>query len=797
MQSYLADRALLGYTATHDDFFTEKRVVPGVNVLPHQQLWTDSASIPKIIHDTLVHRVGNILEVDVTNDGFTFGIDGYPSGTGVVVKRARKPLACMGRITREKGYMAYTWNASLGKAIPPGTAHGIGVALERVRPQDSRLECIGDASFELDPRMNAILVKKSIEGPLFISFYAYTGRYGLIEQELPTDPGLLHEQHGTSYGLHDGPTVGLHRGDVIGNLRGYVESLDNHRTIKATVLGELHGHVDGTFQGEVTGTFTGSAHIDGGEIAHIEAFAVGTSTKTDASFVVRAPGKHILLENEHDQQGTLELRDGKLVFDVPLSAAAANIGSLQSLDFVCTQLRALLGIRNSYAGIREAGVLTGVSDAEVERGLYFGQNRLAPVEGAFRIVREVNVDGDQDLVVQTPVDGVWTTIRPVGALGATTVGEVTKVAPPRPGVARANGARPVMVAGEALGDIVIPVTGNLVLAQVGGKTTSAAWNLANLVPFADTNNDFATLFVDIEIAPAPKRSIWRGELPLRRGALLEYGSAPHGNLEILATLSATATLEDSFTLHLPDAPRHFRQAIKFADNTQFIPEDNFFELINNTYMTRAGRGAIDVIVKPITKPLAAPAIIPSTYLVRPLTPMGVSIINAIIGSNLIVYLDGVQLVSRNLEATRIDQSLGSLFTNFRPNPRRVRVIVTHPTAISGYLEFDVYAGLPAVAYTNGLQTWTGLVAYSWSQVPNATNIVASFTESSAGNSQVIKVPLECIAAGGNVQIDHQFRDGTFQDDTLAYTYTQDATHKIITYPNRRGATQVRLRSVVS
>jgi len=670
----------------------------------------------------------------------------------------------------------------------------VGIVVERVR-EDERLEVLGDVFYEVDPRMASVLVHKSIDGPLFASFYAYVGRRGLPENELPTDPGLQREQHGVSYGHHDGPTVGLHQGDVVGNLKGFVESLDNHRTLRATVIGELHGHADGTFQGEATGTFTGAAYIDGGELAHIEALAVGTSTNTNSAFVVRAPGKHIRLESDDDQQGTLELRDGELFFDVPLAAVSANIGTLRSLELVCTQLRALLGIRNSYAGIREAGVLTGVSDAEVERGLYFGQHRLAAVDGAFRIVREVNSEGEPELVVQTPVDGTWTTVRPVGALGATSVGAVTALAP-RPGVERIAGKRPVLVVGEALGELVVPTEGNLVQVQVNGLVANTFPTAANLVPFPDATWDVGTVFVDVETRGAPNRCVWRGELQLRRGELMEYGSAPHGNLDVLATSSATAYPESSFELALPDAPRHFRHALRLVDSSQFAPADNFFNLVGDTYIARAGRGPISLTVKAIVEPAPAPAIVPSTRLVRPLAPMGVDVIDVLIGSRMRVYLDGVLLIERTLETTRSNHSLGSLFTSFRQNPRRVRVEVTHPAGIPGSLEFDVHAGLPAMALTNGAQTWTGLVPYSWSQLPNARDVVASFTEASAGNAHVLKVPLDVLSPGGTIEIDMQFRDGTFGVDTASYAFVEDGTYLVATYPNRRGAAQVRIRSLV-
>jgi hypothetical protein len=220
-------------------------------------------------------------------------------------------------------------------------------------------------------------------------------------------------------------------------------------------------------------------------------------------------------------------------------------------------------------------------------------------------------------------------------------------------------------------------------------------------------------------------------------------------------------------------------------------------MVEGTYISKAGRGALDVLFASTTTLLPAPSIVPSTFLLGPLAPMGVEVIDAVVGSQLTIRLDNTLLVSRTMDTTRVTQSLGAIFTGFRTQPRRLSVLVIHPTALPGYIEFFVYTGLPAIALTNGLQTWTGILPYSWAQQPHARDIIATFTESTAGNLQVIKVPRACIAPGGNVELDHQFVDGTFGKDTASYAQTFEDDYIIFTYPNRRGHAQVRLRSVVA
>lgn len=817
MEAFLVERSTLGYTATCDERALERRVAPGGQVLPHLQLWTDSAEIPSVLHDALVKRAGRLIEVDTTNDGYRFGLDGHPSNAGVVVKRARKALRLAGAVA-SRGFNAYDWDRTLGPAIPPGASRGIGVAIERLRPSDSRLEVLGDSLFELDPRSTGVLVDASVSGPLFVSFYAYIGRIGLDPTEqrqlAPEADALV---GAVVHGQHEGSTHGVHVGDVVGNLRGYVESLDNHRTLNATVIGELHGHVDGTFQGEVTGTFTGSALIDGGELSHIESLAVGTTAHTVSPVVIRAVDQHVRLETPFGAYAaTIGLRDGgELVIDAPLlSARAANIGALQSADVECAHLHALLGIRNSYAGVREVGVLLGVSDAEVERGLYFGKNRLAPVDGAFRIVRDRDADGALELVVQTAIGGVWRTIRPVGALGATTVDvpttttSVARIA--RPGLVRAHGRRAVLAPGEPLGAVELPVDGVFERLEVSygpvvARVASTREGAAAIVPFDGANEGvaFATVYAYVELAPAPRRRVWRGELPIRRGRALEYGVVPLGDLAraTVVARAATAFPEAPFALAFAGAPRHFRQVVRIED-PRFAPRDALFERRTEelgvggaTYVARAGRGPLAVEIGASTAPAPAAAIVPSASFLKPQAPMGVDIIDAPTGAELTVYMDGVLYLSRVLTTTRSTHSLGAPFNQFRRNARRLRVHVEAANAIPAVLEFDVRVGAEAVALTDGQPTWTASLAFNWSQVPNAADTLATFTATSSALGQVVQIPLS--AFDGNVEIDHAHADGSFTDETAAYAFAREGAYLRAAFRMRRGPTTVRVRSIVA
>lgn len=814
MEAFLVERSTLGYSATCDERELERRVAPGGQVLPHLQLWTDSAEIPTVLHDALVKRAGRLIEVDTTNDGFRFGVDGHPSNTGVVIKRARKALRPVGSpIGGVRGFRAYDWDRSLGPAIHPGAGHGIGVAIERMRPSDSRLEVLGDSLFQLDPRSNAVLVDSSVSAPLFISYYAYIGRIGFE----PVDQRQFAPESDVTTGAlvtgqHEGSTRGIHVGDVVGNLKGYVESLDNHRTLNATVIGELHGHVDGTFQGEVTGTFTGSALIDGGEISHLESLAVGTTAHTVSPVVIRASDHHVRLETAAGTRAaTIGLREnGDVVIDAVLSAHSANIGALQSVNVECAQLRALLGIRNSYAGVREVGVLMGVSDAEVERGLYFGQNRLAPVDGAFRIVRDRDADGALELVVQMATEGEWRTIRPVGALGATVVGVQSSQARVRPGFMRSNNRRPVLAPGEALGAVDVPVVGVFSHLEIsyGPRATLVAYSLddaALLVPFDTGFPDmYATVYAYVEIEPAPRRRVWRGELPIRRGQLLTYGVAPLGNLDLATTMVAAATAypEPPFTIPLAAAPRHFRQIVRLSD-TRFAPRDELLLVTAVTnagqsgavYVARASRGAASVEIGALASPAPAAAIVPSTYFLRPRAAMGVDIIDAVPGAELTVYLDGELYFTRVLTTSRSTHSLGAPFNQFRRNARRLRVHVEAAYTIPAVLEFDVRVGAEAVAYTDGQPTWTSSLAFNWSQVPNAVDAIATFTATATAFGQVLQIPLS--AFDGNVEIDHMFADGSYTDETTGYAFDRDDsdTYLRATFRMRRGPASVRVRSV--
>jgi hypothetical protein len=810
MDAFLVERSALGYEATCDERELERRVVPGGQVLPHLQLWTDSAEIPAVLHDALVKRVGRLIEVDTTNDGFRFGIDGHPSNTGVVVKRARKALRpAGGTLGDHGGFNAYDWDRSLGPAIHPGAGRGIGVAIERMRSSDARLEVIGDSLFRLDPRSNAVLVDSSITGPLFISYYAYIGRLGLDPSEpRPTAPDSDVLMGAVVSGQHMGSTHGIHVGDVVGNLKGYVESLDNHRTLNATVIGELHGHVDGTFQGESTGTFTGSALIDGGEISHLESLAVGTTAHTVSPVVIRASEHHVRLESATGvRAATIGLQEnGEVVIDAPLvSVRTANIGALQSINLECAQLRALLGIRNSYAGVREVGVLMGVSDAEIERGLYFGQNRLAPVDGAFRIVRDRDADGAVELVVQMATEGEWRTVRPVGALGATVVGTPKSVVRERPGFARSNGRRPVLAPGEPLGDVDLPVDGVFSHIEVsyGPQATLVATSLAHaalIVPFATNVVEFATVYAYVFVSPAPRLRVWRGELPIRCGRRIAYGVAPLGTLELSTTpqTAAVAFPEKPFTIVLGDARRHFRQVIRIEDQ-RYAPRDPVFTRQSDgaTYIARTCRGQlpVEIAAQTTTAPAPAAAIVPSTYFLRPRAAMGVDIIDALPGAEMTVYFDGELYFSRVLTTSRSTHSLGAPFNQFRRNARRLRVHVLAPNTIPSVLEFDVRVGTEAVALTDGQPTWTASLAFNWSQVPNATDTLVTFTETTRARGQVVQIPLH--AFDGNVELDQLFTDGTYGDETAAYAFERDTTHVRIIFRMRRGPATVRLRSVVA
>ena len=61
-----------------------------------------------------------------------------------------------------RGFNAYDWDRTLGPAIPPGASRGVGIAIERLRPSDARLEVLGDSLFELDPRSTGVLVDASV-----------------------------------------------------------------------------------------------------------------------------------------------------------------------------------------------------------------------------------------------------------------------------------------------------------------------------------------------------------------------------------------------------------------------------------------------------------------------------------------------------------------------------------------------------------------------------------------------------------------------------------------------------------
>lgn len=792
---------MLGRAATDAYVEVDKPVFPGAGAVLPRRLWADADLVPARVHSALARRDAVITEADASDDGVLFGIDGHPSTAGVVAKRARKGLSFLGDVSADVA--AYSWDTGLGPAIPAGGVSGAdagsyGIAVEHVRASDSRLELVPDTAIKLDPRLGSVLVDKRFAPPLFVTFFAYVGRSGVHAPELPPeDAGVSHgDAHGPSYGVHQGVTEGLHKGDVIGNLKGYVSSLENHRVIKGTVIGELHGHVDGSMQGEMTGTFTGPAFVDGGEIARIESLAVGRTTHSSARFVVQAAEKQILMQDLSGQEGFLELRDGEMFFSSPLSAVAANIGPLRCTELECTYLKPLLGIKNHFAGIREVGAMSGVSDAEVERGLYFGDHRFNGQEGEFRIVRETNSDGVVELVVQTVVDGVWATIRPVGALTATSIGVVSPIEA-RPAVERYP--RPVLAVGELLGNVTIPVSGTFVRGEVGGVIVTNEGDLANTLIFQDDANvDARVLFVDIETAPAPARRVWRGELVLKRGTLMEYGSAPLGNLDALAITSAVAERERAFELSFEDAPRHFRHAIRFS-NDAYAPDDGIFAYDAGTsaYIASASRGPTTIVVKPTGIQFAEAALLQlNTRLLEPLAPLGLDISDAQVGATLTVLLDGYQLINTTLVSTRSTHSLGSLFTAFRQLPRRVACRVEHPQAVTAYLEADVHCGLRVEAYTNDLQTYTRALPFSWSQIPNAEDVVVTFTDADSANAQIIKIPLELLPPGGNVTVETQFRSGDYGEDTASYAFATDATYLTMTYPPRRGAIGVRISSTV-
>lgn len=828
MEEFIATRAALGYSATTDAIYNEKRVTPGSGILPNKQIWTDAKYIPAVLHDTLTRQVDGIQEVDPSGDGLMFGIDGHPASAGVVAKRVRKPLRAVGSI-QSHGYTSYAWDTAHGPAIPGSAGEGFATLVEYLR-SDDRLEVLADAFVTVDIRLHGgVFVKTEISGELYATFYAYVGRYGLLEEAGELQASSLElsprDHFGPTYGDHEGPSVGIHRGDVIGNLKGYVESLDNHRFLTATLLGELHGHADGTFQGEATGSFVGSAVIDGGEMGRIESLAVGmpVSSHAPVSIMSNEDDNHIHFVNE-DAHGNVRLtKEGQLHLDCTFAASSANIdGHLRASTVECNSLRALLGIRNSYAGIREAGVLSGVSDASVESGLYFGENRFAPTDGSFRIIREASpIDHSLELVVQAAVDGEWTTIRPVGSLGATAVGTPKEIQTgPGPGpelrIARSQNKRNVMLEGEQLGNIELEFAfdgeASFLAARLGLRTfdrnNDGLESLANVVVFSHEDpSQEVMLFVDM-YATSQHKAL-RGSLRLRKGLPLIYGSVPYGNLDLvqMTTSSAVAFVENSFTIRMADAPRHLRQAIRLGLPADYAPDDSFFEYQEEraAWIGKSGRGPCDIVIKP-TKygHLAEPVVRPSTVLTFNHAPVHVDIADALVGSTAIVTIDGVELFQKPITQTRQAFSIGTLFASFRKGPRYVRVDVKPPAAhlaLPGLCEFEVRNGLFVLTFSNGVQNWSQLLPYMWSEVPHSssshTDAIAFFADSVTHNSQEIHVPLDLLATHGNVEVDNVGIDNGFSNDTASYRFDTRGRFRVLTYMFKRGSCRVRIRTTTT
>ena len=785
----LSERVVRGYGTTDELLFNERRVVPGLPLLPHLSLWADSSEIPYHVNDVLLKKVNSHYEAESSGDGQSFGADGHGSAGGVVTKRVRKQLVLTGSI----GDMnSYEWDLSLGPAIPQGACDNADFIVEHIR-SDSRLEVVRDFDISLDPRGKAVLVNARYAEPLFATFYSYTGSIGLANEkasEIVPEPEPLAKD-----------TFGLHHGDVVGNLRGYVSSIDNLRTITGTLIGEVHGHVGGTFEGDATGTFTGEVYISRGVISHLESLGIGTAADAAEPLAILAEASHITMRNSAGDACVVEFKNEEFRVNKPVNATAANIGALSCESIECSSITSYLGIKNSYAGMREIGAVTGISDCEIENGLFFGNQRFVAAEGSFRIVRAANDTGVLELVVQEPdANGIWTTVRPVGALGATTLGTASATIAV-PSLLRAAPARSdAMYPNERVGQLVTSATGTFVSASAGNVSVTSLGDLANTVLFpTSSTEEIAAIVVDLQTAPAPAKKVWRGELTVRRGALVKYGATPFGSSAASRFLSSSAcvsgTTDVALETYLPDAQRHIRQVVFLSGDGIFTPKnDSFLQPIGNgAFVAKGPRGPLKTTIQSSLILNAAPLLNIGSTVIKPNTRTNIEIVNAVVGATFVVVIDGVQMVDTTLTNGWSSYSLGSVFARFQERPRRVRATVTHPTAIPALLQVDMYSATSITALTNYNTTSTVNVAYSWSQVPNAEDAILNFDT----GLQMIHIPNGALF-GNSVAVDTMLPDGSFLEDTQSYASNDNfAGHITLEYtPGRRGACKIRVRSLV-
>lgn len=367
-------------------------------VLAHESLWLDSGAIPTQLQGDMVplyRETTNGYAADEADDHACYNAMGLHTsspiregGAGVIRKRVRVHLAagsfgeyvCVKTIVHEN--------------LDIDTATLYRPLLERVDIQGTR-SVVADHLWQLDYAAGVIVLQQAggeSTDDLYLTYYEYVGRIGPTEAMLRPTTDLIREGEHNKYlsrptveawardvvtqlstddlkqgdsNLYrdsntfdtdwrrrrsfDGITKGHHEGTVSGHVTGTVSSLDNHKVIRANIVGNGEGDWLGGMHGHSRGTFDGHASVSSGDMQNLSHVAIG-GPAGDAPFTIHAAtGAHIAMVS-----GT-----GCIAFLSARGDGSTYTSSLQSEMLRCQQLFSM-GVDNAYGGIARVGDVSGI-----------------------------------------------------------------------------------------------------------------------------------------------------------------------------------------------------------------------------------------------------------------------------------------------------------------------------------------------------------------------------------------------------------------------------------------------------
>ena len=217
----------------------------------------------------------------------------------------------------------------------------------------------------------------SVGGPIKgVTSIELGGRASLSVEEVGGEPALhldgavidTQHHHGVAPGGHgsyagsfegelSGRSYGVHVGDVVGNVVGTVSSLENHKVIRATLLGDGQGVWTGNVSGAMCGSFEGEARVSSGSIESISHLGVGGPAEPGVGLTVRESGDgvHVRLVNGGESTDISCDADGTLRTQRMSAAGIRCDGELVAR-----------GVDNQHHGMINVGNVTGVNYMHVK-----------------------------------------------------------------------------------------------------------------------------------------------------------------------------------------------------------------------------------------------------------------------------------------------------------------------------------------------------------------------------------------------------------------------------------------------